>query len=134
MEAIIQYLGNSRFEASARTHKVICDQPLNSGGEDAGMSPPEFLLTSLGTCAAYYASQYLRARSLPTGDLQVRVTAEKAVQPARLGQFHIELTLPPLEERHREGVMRAVKACLVHNTLMNSPVIEMIFQESTVPA
>lgn len=134
MEAIIQYLGNSRFEATARGHSVVCDQPASNGGEDGGMSPPEFLLTSLGTCAAYYASQYLRTRSLPTAGLQVRIAAEKAAQPARLGSFQIAVILPPLEERHREGVMRAVKACLVHNTLAHPPVIETVLQEAPVPA
>jgi uncharacterized OsmC-like protein len=91
MEAIIRYTGGVKFEAEARGHKVLCDQPLNNGGQDAGMSPPEFLLVSLGTCAGFYASQYLKTRSLPVEDVKVRVVAEKAMQPARLGSFRIEV-------------------------------------------
>ena len=89
------------------------------------MTPPEFLLASLATCGAFYAAQYLKTRSLPAADLKVRVTAEKATQPARLGSFTIEVTVPELEERHREGLLRAVKACLIHNTLLGQPVIEI---------
>ena len=63
------------------------------------------------------------ARSLPTDGLEVRVSAEKALGPARLASFQIEVTIPEIEERHREGVLRAVKACLIHNTLLNAPVI-----------
>ena len=55
----------------------------------------------------------------------MRVTAEKALQPARLASFHIEVTAPPLEERHENGLLRAVKACVVHNTLTGNPKIEI---------
>jgi uncharacterized OsmC-like protein len=42
------------------------------------MTPPEYLLVSLGTCAGFYAAQYLKARSLAHQDLEVKVSAEKA--------------------------------------------------------
>ena len=125
MEVLAQYLGDSKFEVAARGHRVICDQQLDSGGSDEGMSPPEFLLASLATCAAYYATQYLKTRKLPAEDLQVRVSAEKAVQPARLTSFKIDVTAPGLDERHQAGILRAVRACLVHNTLMVAPSIEI---------
>jgi len=38
---------------------------LDNGGSDEGMSPPEFLLTSLATCAAYYGAQYLKTLACP---------------------------------------------------------------------
>jgi uncharacterized OsmC-like protein len=133
MEMTIHHLGDVRFEVSARGHRVICDQPRSNGGEDVGMSPPEFLLASLGTCAGYYAVQYLKTRNLPLEGLAVRVEAEKATQPARLGTFRIEITAPGLDERHTAGVMRAVKSCLIHNTLLQPPVIETVVN-SAAPA
>ena len=90
------------------------------------MTPPELLLSALGTCAGFYAAQYLAARSLPAGGLEVRVTAEKALQPARLSSFRIEVTVPGLEAKHEAGVQRAVKACLIHNTLLHAPEIETV--------
>ena len=125
MQVLAQYLGESKFEVAARGHRVICDQPMDNGGSDQGMSPPEFLLASLATCAAYYATQYLKARGLAAGDLKVRVSAEKAAQPARLASFRIEVTAPGLDERHQAGILRAVKACLIHNTLLGAPNIEV---------
>jgi uncharacterized OsmC-like protein len=126
MELTVKYLGNVKFEASARGHRVISDQPADNGGADEGMTPPEFLLTSLGTCAAFYAAQYLKARNLPAEGLEVQVVAEKLKQPARLGQFRLEIVVPDLDPRHEEGVLRAVKACLIHNTLLNAPAIETV--------
>jgi uncharacterized OsmC-like protein len=104
---------------------VVCDQPVDNGGSDTGMTPPEFLLASLATCAAYYAAEYLKARKLPAEDLNVRVSAEKVKQPARLASFHIEVTAPGLDDHHQTGILRAVKSCLVHNTLLGAPSIEI---------
>ena len=126
MELIVKHLDNVRFAVQARGHELVCDQPLDNGGSDAGMSPPEFLLASLGTCAGFYAAQYLRTRSLPTEGLEVRISAEKALGPPRLASFEIEVTIPEIGERHKEGVLRAVKSCLIHNTLLNSPVIGIV--------
>lgn len=130
MELIVDYIGGTAFKTKIRDHEVICDQPLSNGGQDAGMSPPEFLLASLGTCAGFYATQYLRARSLPADGVRVTVEAQKAAdKPARLGAFQINVIVPGLEdERHKEGVMRAVKSCLIHNTLLHPPAIEVALQ------
>lgn len=132
MEVTAGYLGDSKFEVAARSHRVICDQPLSNGGSDEGMTPPEFLLASLATCAAYYAAQYMKTRGLPAGGLKVRVNAEKGTQPARLASFHIEVVAPGLEGHHRDGVLRAVKACLIHNTLLRSPAIEVSLDTEAV--
>src|SRR5580765_4002226 len=126
MEVTIQHRGNVRFEAGTRGHRVICDQPASNGGSDSGMTPPEYLLVSLGTCAGFYAAQYLKVRSVAHHGLDVKVSAEKATQPARLGQFRIEVIVPGLDAQHQAGVLRAVKACLVHNTLIHAPTIETV--------
>jgi len=126
MEVIVKHLGNVKFEASTRGHSVICDQPPDNGGSDQGMTPPEFLLASLGTCAGFYAAQYLKARNLLADGLQVTVHADKLLQPARLGQFRIEVFVPGLDAHHEAGILRAVKACLIHNTLLHAPAIETV--------
>ena len=126
MEVTIQHLGDVRFEASTRGHRVICDQPPDNGGSDSGMTPPEYLLVSLGTCVGFYAAQYMKARSLVHQRLEVKVSAEKATQPARLGQFRIEVIVSGLDPQHQAGVLRAVKACLIHNTMIHAPAIETV--------
>jgi uncharacterized OsmC-like protein len=120
MTVNVRYLEGVRFEAEARGHRVVSDLPPANGGTDGGMMPPEFLLVSLGTCAGYYAAQYLRTRQLSARDLTIRVEAEKAAGPARLAGFIIEVAVSGLDESGREGLLRAVKSCLIHNTLTHS--------------
>ena len=130
MQVTADYAGAAQFVVSARGHRVTCDQPPDNGGADSGMTPPEFLLASLATCAGFYAAQYLNARKLPTEGLKVTVTAGKAPQPARLAAFRIEVQTSELDPRHDAGLLRAVKACLIHNTLASPPAIEIVLHST----
>jgi uncharacterized OsmC-like protein len=127
METTVRFLDGARFEAEARGHRVLCDQPVENGGQDSGMTPPEFLLASLGTCAGYYALQYLKTRGLSSVGLAVKVKGGKAAQPARMDHFRIVIEVPGLADaRHREGVIRAAKNCLIHNTMLHAASIELV--------
>jgi uncharacterized OsmC-like protein len=126
MQVHITQSGSVSFAIYTRTHSIVSDQPAENGGEDTGMTPPELLLASLGSCAAYYALQYLKARSLASSGVEVSVSAEKLKQPARLGNFHIDVVSPvPLTPDQEQGLLRSVHQCLVHNTLLSPPGIEI---------
>jgi putative redox protein len=131
MEVTVNHLGALQFEIKARSHTILSDQPVASGGFDEGMTPPELLLAALGSCAAYYAAEYLNRRQIASEGTKVRVTAEKAKSPARMEDFRIELESPaPLSEADREGVIAAMHRCLIHNTLLHSPRIEITMATS----
>lgn len=128
MEVKVKQIEGFRFEIAARSHSVICDQPVENGGEDAGMTPPEFLLASLGACAEFYAVQYLRTRKLDDSGVEVTVSAEKLLQPARLGNFQVHVTCPTeLSSEQTEGLRRSVHHCLIHNTLLSMPKVQIDF-------
>jgi putative redox protein len=130
METTVTYQGGVRFRVHARGHELDCDQPPENGGSDAGMTPPELLLASLGTCVMYYAVEYLRVRRIPVDRLTVTVSAQKAQRPVRLTDFKVKLSVPGLNEpRHREGILRASKNCLIHNTLVHAPSIAIELAE-----
>ena len=124
MQVHVQQLENVKFAIHARSHTVICDQPADNSGTDEGMTPPELMLASLGSCAAFYAVQYLKTRNLATSGVEVTVNAEKLKSPARLGNFQIDVFCPvPLTQEQQMGLVRSVHSCLVHNTLMSVPEI-----------
>ena len=124
MEVKVTSLDNVKFAVQTRSHTIICDQPAENGGEDCGMTPPELMLASLGSCAAFYAVQYLKTRNLAMSGVQASVTADKLAQPARLGNFRIHVTCPAtLTEDQNKGLMRSVHQCLIRNTLVSLPEI-----------
>jgi putative redox protein len=118
MEVRVSQLDGVKFAIQARSHTILCDQPKENGGTDAGMTPPELLLASLGSCAAFYAAEYLRTRKLAQSGVEVSVTAEKLLQPARLSHFQVHVQSPvPLTVEQTGAMTRTVHHCLVHNTL-----------------
>jgi putative redox protein len=125
MTSYTRHLEGKKFETIVGKHRIVTDQLVSDGGGDVGPTPPELLLASLGACAGHYAVEYLHARNLPLTGLEIWVSASKATNPARLASFRVEVNLPGIEERHQQGLLRAVKACLIHNTLKTSPAIEV---------
>ena len=124
MQVTIKHIERVKFAIQARSHTILCDQPIENEGDDTGMKPPELMLASLGSCAAFYAVQYLKARNLAETGVEVSVTADKLMQPPRLGNFKVNVVCPvSLTEDQTEGLMRSVHRCLIHNTLLSPPEI-----------
>jgi uncharacterized OsmC-like protein len=126
MEIRVKHLEKVKFAATVRGHRILCDQPPSNGGNDEGLTPPEFLLASLATCAGFYAAQYLKNHGLSQEGLEVSVTAEKLPAPARLGNFQIDVHVPALTAEHESGLLRSVNACLIKNTLADPPIVKTV--------
>jgi putative redox protein len=126
MQIHVEQVRGVRFSIKARDHVIVSDQPQDNGGNDTGMTPPELLLASLGSCAAFYAAEYLRSRKLAEDGVSVSVSAEKLTGPARLGNFQIRVKSPVvLTDEQKDAMARSVEHCLVKNTLLNPPAIEV---------
>lgn len=133
MEVLVEHLGGVQFEIKARQHAIVSDQPTENGGYDEGMTPPELLLASLGSCAGFYAAQYLRKHGLATEGTRVRVTAEKTPNPPRVDHFRIEVEVPvEFDDRDRAGIEGAVHYCLIHNTLLHPPSIALDIHSAAI--
>jgi uncharacterized OsmC-like protein len=126
MEVHVEHLGAVQFEIKARQHTIACDQPENLGGFDEAMTPPELLLASLGSCAAFYAVAYLKKKGISAPGTRVSVTADKVPNPARVDNFYISVSVPiDLSPEHHAGLEQAVHHCLIHNTLLHPPTISL---------
>jgi len=133
MEVLVEHLGGVQFEIKARQHTIVSDQPAENGGFDEGMTPPELLLASLGSCAGFYAAQYLKKNKLAVEGTLVRISAEKLKDPARMDNFRIDVEVPgELNEKDREGIEESVHHCLIHNTLLHPPKIEFVIRSAAV--
>jgi putative redox protein len=126
IEVTVKHQNAMKFEVSAGSHTLICDQPVCNGGSDEGMTPPELFLSGLASCAAFYAIAYLKKKGVERAGVTVRATCEKAGPPARLDHFHIEVETPgALSDADQAGVMDWVHRCLIHNTLQHAPQVHI---------
>ena len=63
-------------ESQARKHTVIIDQPVEGGGNDAGMTPLEYLFVSLGGCMVTVGVIIARQKHLPVNKIEAHIEGE----------------------------------------------------------
>ena len=126
MSLTVKYLEGTKFEATCRSHSIITDQPESENGTDQGMTPVELLNASLASCAAYYASTYLKRRVKDLTGLEVRISWQYLEDPHRVGAIYLTI-FPPrvLTEPERKGLLRSVEHCTIENTLKHTPDIRI---------
>lgn len=60
--------------ATAGRHTLVLDEPTSRGGADAGLSPYEALLASLGACSAITLRMYADRKQLAIRSLEVELS------------------------------------------------------------
>jgi putative redox protein len=121
----VSYLGGQLHEAATRGHAVLTDQPCSAGGEDVAMTSTDSLVSSLSSCVAFYAGQYLARHRLNRDGLQVTANFTLATdRPARIGEVTLKIRVPGGVPPERQAALLAVAShCTVHNTLRHPPSI-----------
>lgn len=113
--------GGRRAETTIRGHRVLTDQPLDNGGDDAAPTPYEFLLASVGTCVAVTLQGFAAKRGLPVEGLTVKqsMTYDDA---GVLSAVDLAVTLPAdFPEKYREAALRAAGECSVKKAIGAGP-------------
>ena len=122
-----------RFAVHIGNHRIITDQPLSNGGEDAGPGPLDFLSASLGACVAFYVKQFCAAREIPHEGLRVEVRYHKLLGPARVGGFDVRVFLPPeVPAAVRPLIDRVARSCPAHNTFIHGADVAVGVEELEV--
>ncbi len=93
-----------------------------------GITPPDTLLASLGSCIGVYIRKYAEGARLPLEGFVIKVQAELCVEsPKRfkLITVGIDLKGADLDERRRHSLLEFVRNCPVHHTLEACPSVDI---------
>ena len=117
MTAVRITSNDSRYgqEVTIRQFQLQADEPPPLGGDDAGPTPVELLLTSLGTCKAITLQMYAERKGWPLAQVTVDLTYE-----SRPGDPVItaHLTLGgDLTDEQRQRLRDISDRCPVHKLL-----------------
>lgn len=122
--------GALRFETEVRGHTLVTDLPEDAGGSDTGATPPELLVTALGTCVGVYAVNFCMKHGISTEGMVIHTDWAKGSGPARITDMSVSIELPGgVPEEKYAAFMKTVEACLIHNTLCQLPKIEIKMAE-----
>lgn len=70
-------LGEFKQEIIVGQHILIADEPVESGGNDAGPSPYDFILAGLGACTSMTLRMYANFKKIPLKKVIVKLAIEK---------------------------------------------------------
>jgi putative redox protein len=117
--------GTFKHTVQVRDHHMVVDEPLSSGGEDAGPDPRELLAVSLASCTAITMEMYAARKGWDIG----RVEVDVEYSPAERGcptKFQLVMRMPDdLPEEQVERLRVIAAKCPVHRALDG----EVMFQE-----
>ncbi|WP_173059452.1 OsmC family protein [Phytohabitans houttuyneae] len=119
----VRFVAGESYEVMVREHRVVVDQPVDVGGQDAAPTPTELFVVSLATCVAFYAGRYLSRHGFVRDGLGVSAEYQMATdRPARVAAVHLALRVPAdLPPERREALVAVASHCTVHNTLVSPP-------------
>ena len=126
MHLTVTYRGGTKFHIQSNAHMVVADQPREDGGTDAGMSPVELFIGSLGSCIAYFVAQYCARHEITSEGLVLDVEFDMAEQPHRVGKVVVRIHLPAsTNPSQEERLLRVAHACTVHQSLVVPPRVDI---------
>ncbi len=123
-----RYVPGTTYQTSIETAEVTLtgDEPAASGGDGAGPSPYEFLLSALGHCTVLTMILYARRKEWQIDSVSVRGTFERIITGdpvngrTRTERITQEISLDgPLSDEQRARILEIAHKCPVHRTLVN---------------
>jgi putative redox protein len=114
---IISEVGPGPFVQSVtvRGHKLFADEPLSfPEGTDKGLSPSDFLLSSLGSCTSITLRMYARLKKLPLDKIIITLNKNENGDIDR----KIEL-IGNLTDEQKNRLFEISNKCPIHKALTN---------------
>jgi len=118
----IENRGDYRFDVRSKDYQFVVD----TNGK--GITPPDTLLASLGSCVGVYIRKYFESAKIAVPHFKVFVEGDlgkEAPYLFRAISVKIDMEGAPLDERRKTALLNFIKNCPIHNTLKANPAVEI---------
>jgi uncharacterized OsmC-like protein len=131
MKAFFEFAGERKFKATVRDHEIWTDVPKEKGGDNAGPTPSELFIASIGCCTALFVARYLRTAQLNSEGLSVEVDWEFSEDKSSIGKIDFSIRVPNAElGARKKAVLAAAEKCTLHKTLHKCPEINVSVKDN----
>lgn len=113
---------NLVVKSTVRTHTLISDTSVASGGQDEGMNPHEILETALAACTAITLKMYAKRKNMALDDVHVEVTTVSEGKDSVLSR-KVQL-VGSLSSEDKTRLMEIADKCPIHKLLTSNVTIQ----------
>jgi len=118
MKLIVSHHSGTRFDITADGHTVVTDQPVEEGGQGAGMGPVDLFVGALSSCVAYFVGRFCSRHGISHEGMKVEAEWSMAEQPHRVGQISLSIYLPRgVTPEQQERLLKVAHGCTVHQSI-----------------
>ncbi|MBE8716512.1 OsmC family protein [Cellvibrio polysaccharolyticus] len=99
-------------------HQWLADEPADLGGANAGPTPGQLLLSSLGACTAITLKMYANRKEWPLEKVDIELILNPDGKPTSGTDIQRRLTLHgALNDDQKERLLQIANACPIHKLL-----------------
>lgn len=114
---------NLVVKSTVRSHSILADTGVASGGQDEAMNPHEILETALAACTAITLKMYAKRKNIPLEDVHVEVHTVSEGKEESVLSRKVQL-LGPLSAEDKTRLMEIAAKCPVHKLLISHITIQ----------
>jgi putative redox protein len=107
--------GKFRQKVVVGPHTLVADEPTESGGDDAGLAPHEWILAGLGACTSMTVKLYADRKGWPLESVEVTVDGVNGEGGFVLTR-HVRVR-GALTDEQRARLLEIANKCPVHRSL-----------------
>lgn len=133
-DVVVRYKQKLQHEITVGKHVFMADEPSAQGGDDAGPTPYDLLLSALGACTSMTILMYARMKKWPVEDVTVELRHEKIhaqdcadceTKNGKVDKITRDITVKgPLTDDQVARLKEIAGKCPVHKTLMGEIKVE----------
>ena len=124
-------LGKLTFKTVVEGHTFIASEPDHAGGPDAGPTPAQFFMASIGTCTAMYADLFCSYNKLPIDGFDVQLDYTQDPKTTQVLSLSMKITYPKnIQQIQKMLFEKFLEKCAVKKAITDGFPITVVFSEA----
>jgi uncharacterized OsmC-like protein len=128
---VVKPVGKLTYKAVVGEHTIIASESESMGGSNAGPTPGQYLIASIGTCTAMYADLFCARNNLSIEGFEMELDYTQDEKTTQVRSLSIKAKYPKaLSWTHKPLFTKFLDRCAVKSAIKEGFPIEMDYSDA----